>query len=221
MAGEAKYQPSLMRRVCPLPQASTSESHRPKSSRRRFLRLISLRKERFFLGVERSFRVSLSARPASQHEGDFVDEVGNVIGHVERLGCSSRIVNLAKEVTCWVDGPSQAHDDTHVVKRLLDGFGRGARRLSRFPSKDLEEDESPAAHTQSETSPWIDCLGLTSVTEGKHANGANQEFPEASWANRCFRGFQDEVELDHLQRDSDAPIDVPVHNWAPANGDPV
>merc|ERR1712087_1047963 len=129
---------------------------------------------------------------------DFVDEVSNVVGHVEGLGCSSRIVNLAKEVTCWVDGPAQAHDDTHVVKRLLDGFGRGARRLSGFPSKDLEEDESPAAQTQSEASPWIDCLGLTSVTEGKHANGANQEFPEASWANRCFRGFQDEVELDHL-----------------------
>merc|ERR1712151_236806 len=74
-------------------QASTSQRQWPNSCP----------DERFLLGVERSFRVNLSARPACQHKGNF------------------------------------------VVKRLLDGFGRGARRLSRFPSKDLEEDESPAA----------------------------------------------------------------------------
>merc|ERR1711920_305568 len=83
-----------------------------KASRRRLLRLRCSSKEWF----------TLAARPACQHEGDFVDEVGNVVGHIERLGCASRFVDLAKEVTCWVDGPSQAHDDTHVVERLLDGF---------------------------------------------------------------------------------------------------
>merc|ERR1712048_811324 len=94
--GTRSVNASLTRRACPPPQASTSESHWPKSSRRRFLRLISLREERFLLGVERSFRVSLSARPACQHKGDFVNEVGNVVGHVEGLGCASRIVDLAK-----------------------------------------------------------------------------------------------------------------------------
>merc|ERR1711920_1037873 len=73
-----------------------------KASRRRLLRLRCSSKERFTLAA--SFRVTLCARPACQHEGDFVDEVGNVVGHVERLGCASRFVDLAKEVTCWIDG---------------------------------------------------------------------------------------------------------------------
>merc|ERR1712210_426953 len=103
-----------MQAACPPSQASW-----PKSSSK--TALTNQFKERFLLGVERSFRVTLSARPTCQHEGDFVDEVGNVVGHVKGLGRTSRIVDLAKEVTCWVDGPSQAHDDTHVVERLFDG----------------------------------------------------------------------------------------------------
>merc|ERR1719356_1207890 len=69
-----------------------------KASRRRLLRLIHSSKEWFALPAR--FCVTLCTSPARQHEGDFVDEVGNVVGHVECLGCPSRFVDLAKEVTC-------------------------------------------------------------------------------------------------------------------------
>merc|ERR1712187_627412 len=34
-------------------------------------------------GVGATFRVRLSARPACQHKSDLVDEIGNVVGHVD------------------------------------------------------------------------------------------------------------------------------------------
>merc|ERR1712185_431103 len=74
----------------------------------------SLWKEGTFL----SFRVSLGARPACQHKGNLVHEIGDVVSHIECLAAGSRSKS-AEEVTCWVDGPAQGHDDAHVVERLL------------------------------------------------------------------------------------------------------
>merc|ERR1712228_164605 len=71
-------------------------------------------------------RVRLGTRPACQHKGNLVDEIGNVVGHVESLCCPIGIVDLAKEVSCRVDRPSQAHDDAHVVERRLDSLRRTA-----------------------------------------------------------------------------------------------
>merc|ERR1712054_589005 len=66
----------------------------------------SLWKEGTFL----SFRVSLGARPASQHKGNLAHEIGNVVNYIECLAASIRSES-AKEVPCWVDGPTQGHDD--------------------------------------------------------------------------------------------------------------
>merc|ERR1711963_1066140 len=52
--------------------------------------------------------------------------------------------------------------------------------------------------------------GLTEVSEHEHDDGADQEPPEHAatyWLACCL---EDQVELDHLQGDSDAPIHVPV-----------
>jgi len=64
-------------------------------------------------------------------------------------------VHLAEEVASWVDSSSQAHDDAHVVERLLDGIGALPGRPSRLTTEDREEDESPAAHTEEETNAVI------------------------------------------------------------------
>merc|ERR1712187_664854 len=98
-----------------------------------------------------ALRIRLGARPACQHKGDLVHKIGNVVGHVEILGCSGRIVDLTNEVARGVNGPSQAHNDAHVVEGCLDmlvALTRGVRRLSR---EDLEEDEGPTAQAQDET----------------------------------------------------------------------
>merc|ERR1712187_1049845 len=144
--------------------------------------------------------VRLGAGPACQHKGNLVDEVGNVVSHVERLGGTSRAVDLAKEVACRVDGPAQAHNDAHVVEGLLHGLRHtlSLRALGRLTRKDLEEDEGPASHAKHEADPGVDCLALTCVAEGKHGNGANQKLPEAHWADGCLGGLQDQVELNHL-----------------------
>jgi len=49
----------------------------------------NLRKERLSLSVDLIFCVRLGARPACQHEGDFVYEVGNVVRYVEGFSCAS------------------------------------------------------------------------------------------------------------------------------------
>merc|ERR1719335_751461 len=154
-----------------------------------------LREQAFTLVVECGFSVSFSTRPACQDEGDLVHEVGNVVGNIQGLGCTSGTVDLTEEVTCWVDCPTDAHNDAHVVIRLLDGCGHVAGSSCR--------------------------RRLTSVTECKHQDSADQEFPEACWADGRLGSLQDEVELNHLQRDGDAPVDVPVHNRAPADGNPI
>merc|ERR1711862_572062 len=102
-----------------------------------------LREEAFTLVVECGFSVGFSTRPACQ-EGDLVHEVGNVVGHIQSLGCTSGIVDLTEEVTCWVDCPTAAGNDAHVVIRLLDGCGHvaGASCRRGLTRKDLEEDEA-------------------------------------------------------------------------------
>merc|ERR1719453_216468 len=190
---------------------SDKNSKRPASSTS-----CSLWEEGTFL----SFRVSLGARPACQHKGNLVHEIGDVVSHIERLAASS-LSECAKEVTCWVDGPAQGHDDAHVVERLLDGSGCRSRCLSRLTSKDLEENKGPAGQATTKSSPWVHVLGLAGVAKGKHGDSANQEFPEACWADRSLGCLQDEVELNHLQWDGDAPVDVPVDDWALVDIDPV
>merc|ERR1711943_68719 len=62
--------------------------------------------------------VLLGARPASKHEADLVDKVGNVVDHVEG-GLVGHAGQEAQEVAKRVDGPAKAHDEAHVGERLL------------------------------------------------------------------------------------------------------
>merc|ERR1719408_441069 len=102
-----------------------------------------------------SFRVNLGARPASQDEGNLVHEIGDVVSYIKGLAASRR-GQRAEVVTCWVDGPAQAHDQAHVVERLHDGCGGFLRCLGRLTSKDFEENETPSAQAQNETNLWVD-----------------------------------------------------------------
>merc|ERR1711937_878013 len=96
--------------------------------------------------------VLLGARPAGKHEADLVDEVSNVVDHVEG-GLVGNASQEAKEVAQRVDAPAKADDQAHVAEGLLDRSGAVAAGLGGLTSKDLEGDEAPAAHTEDESRP--------------------------------------------------------------------
>merc|ERR1711991_1068899 len=138
----------------------------------------------------------LGARPACEHEADLVDQVGNVVHHVEG-GLVSHTGQEAKEVAKRVDGPAKAHDQAHVGKGLLDGLADTGilGSFGGLTSEDLEQDEAPAAHAKDESRPAEAWGGLANVAEGKHEDGADEEPPEATGGDRGLGCLQDEVEL--------------------------
>merc|ERR1719240_1739321 len=82
-----------------------------------------------------------------------------------------------------------------------------------FASEDFEQNEEPTEDSTNECGPCWEQEGLTEVSESQHDDGANQELPEHCAADWLACSLEDQVEFDHLQRDGDAPIDVPVDDW--------
>merc|ERR1712167_565367 len=92
--------------------------------------------------------------------------------------------------------------------------------LASLTRKDLEQDEAPAAHAENEACHWRHGLSLTCIAEGEHSNGAKQQTPEHALRKIGLHCRQDQVELDHLQRHSDGPINVTVQDRGGADLDP-
>merc|ERR1719152_271568 len=164
--------------------------------------------------------ILLGARPAGKHEADLVDKVSNVVDHVEG-GLVGNTGQEAQEVAKRVDGPAKADDQAHVAEGLLHGGAAVAGLLGGLASEDLEEDEAPAAQAEDESRPAESWGGLANVAEGEHENGADEEPPEATRADVSLGSLQDEVELNHLQRHGDAPVNVSVHDRGLVQLDPV
>merc|ERR1712046_126359 len=164
--------------------------------------------------------VLLGARPAGKHEADLVDEIGNVVDNVEG-GLVGNASQEAEEVAERVDAPAKAHNQAHVAESLLDGIRAVAGCLGGLASEDLEQDEAPAAHAEDESRPAEARGGLANVAEGEHEDGADQEPPESAGGDRGLGCLQDEVELNHLERHGDAPVNVTVHDWGLVELHPV
>merc|ERR1719482_2487409 len=63
-------------------------------------------------GLSLALRVTLGCRPASKHKSDLVDEVCNVVDHIqEDLVDSSE--QVAKQIAKWVDAPANCDDQAH------------------------------------------------------------------------------------------------------------
>ena len=56
--------------------------------------------------------------------------------------------------------------------------------------------------------------GLANVAEHKHEHGADEEAPESAGTDGC--GLEDQVELNHLQRHGDAPVNDTSQTAPPA-----
>merc|ERR1711959_698977 len=171
-------------------------------------------------GVLRACGIRLGAGPTGKNKRDLFDKVRNVIDHVEE-GLVHGAKEVAEQVAKRVDGPAHCDDHAHVVEGRSNSLTAAGNRATSFASKDLKEDESPARQATSEGRPCGEYRDLTTVAACEHHDGAEQELPEHSSAGILAGRFEDQVELDHLQRDGDAPVHVPVDDWGFVNLYPV
>jgi len=173
--------------------------------------------------VHTSEGITTSSVPDGQAERNLVDEVSNVVGEVA-WRVTPLVEKVSEEVSQWVDGPSDGDNQSHGVVGGLDewvhlvSLGCG---LASFTEEDFEEDESPSSHTEPESQPWVHVSGFTEVSECQHSNSSDHQSPEHSTGDVWVDGREDQVELDHLKRDGDGPIDVTVDDRRLLELDPV
>merc|ERR1712159_450878 len=89
-------------------------------------------------------RISFGAGPAGKNESNLVDQVRNVVDHVQE-GLVHGSKEVAEQVAKRVDGPAHCDDHAHVVEGSSDSLTAAGNRATSFTGKDLKEDESPAS----------------------------------------------------------------------------
>ena len=164
--------------------------------------------------------LTASGSPDDENESNLVDEIGKIVDQVEQLGRDGT-AEVAEEVTEGVDGPADGDDGAHGVEGGLDGNGGGVSLdFGCLTGENLGQDESPSGATGNEHGEGHE-TSLANVTAGKHDDGSDQQTPEnAAWDILVARA-EDEVELDHLERDGEGPIDVTVESGGDVVGDLV
>jgi hypothetical protein len=158
--------------------------------------------------------------PDDENEGNLVDEIGKIVDQVEQLG-GDGTAEVAKEVTEGVDGPADGDDGAHGVEGGLDGSGGGVSLdLGSLTSENLGQNVEPTGATGNEHGEGHE-TSLANVAAGKHDDGSDQQTPENAAWDILAAGAEDEVELDHLERDGEGPIDVTVESGGDVVGNPV
>merc|ERR1712216_41234 len=152
--------------------------------------------------------VLLCRCPDGKAECNLVHKVGKVVDQVQSA-VSNTTHEVSKEVAKRVDRPTHRHNEAHGGERGLHVLAHtGLGNLACLTRKDLEQDEAPAAHAENEASCWGDGLRLTCIAEGEHSHSAKQQAPEHALGEVGLHCRQDQVELNHLQRHCDGPINV-------------
>merc|ERR1712014_357619 len=114
-------------------------------------------------GILLTFRFCFGARPARKHESNLVDEICNVVEHVEE-----DLINGSEEVAKRVDGPTRCDDHAHVLKGGRDGLAAASGGASSFTREDFVQNEEPTEHTTNEGRPCWEQEGLAEVAEQEH-----------------------------------------------------
>ena len=91
--------------------------------------------------------------------------------------------------------------------------------LAGLTVEDLLQNVSPAGQTEDESQPSVDGTRFAEVTGEKHEHGSDQKSPEDTSGSRAD-GLEDEVELNHLERDGDGPVNVTVDDRGGEISDP-
>merc|ERR1712227_234016 len=144
--------------------------------------------------------------PDGKAECNLVHEVGKVVDQVQ-CAVSNTAHEVAEEVAKRIDGPAHRDDEAHGGEGSPHVLAHtSSSNLACLTCKDLEQDEAPASHAQSEAHPRINSPGLTCIAEGKHSNCAQQQTPEHALGQVRLHCRENQVELNHLQRNCDRPI---------------
>merc|ERR1711879_755631 len=118
-----------------------------------------------------AFRFCFGARPARKHESNLVDEIRNVVEHIEE-GLVHGSEQVAEKVSKRIDRPASSDDHAHVLEGCRNGLAAACSSATSFTSEDLEENVEPAKHTTNEGWPRWEQEGLTEVSEEEHDHGA-------------------------------------------------
>merc|ERR1719387_2990943 len=130
-------------------------------------------------GLSLALRVTLGCRPAGKHESDLVDEVCNVVDHIqEDLVDSSE--QVAKQIAKWIDAPANCDDQAHGAEGACDSRAAARCGAAGLTIEDLEENEEPAQHATGECRPSQESADLAEVSKSEHHHGTHQELPEHS-----------------------------------------
>merc|ERR1719152_311871 len=157
--------------------------------------------------------VFLGRCPDGKAECNLVHKVGQVVDQVQ-CAVSNTTHEVAEEVAKRIDGPANRHNEAHGGEGSPHVLAHtSSSNLASLTCKDLEQDEEPASHAQSEAHPRINSSCLASIAKSKHGNCAQQQAPEHALGQVRLHCREDQVELNHLQRNCDGPIDVAVQDW--------
>merc|ERR1719171_2893768 len=164
--------------------------------------------------------VLLCRCPDGKAECNLVHKVGKVVDQVQSAVCNTTH-EVSEKVAKRVDGPTHGDNEAHSAERGLHVLADASScNLASLTCKDLEQDKAPTSHAENEASEWRHGLSLTCIAEGKHSNSAKQQTPEHALGKVGLHCRQNQVELDHLQRHCNGPIDVTVEDRGGANLDP-
>merc|ERR1719162_600833 len=156
----------------------------------------------------------LGRGPDGQAESDLVHKVREIVNQVQGavVNCPRQV---AEDVAQWVNGPANCDDEAHGIEgfpHVLVHFGVARDHRAGLTNEDLVEDETPAGHAEGETQDGVHEFRLACVAEREHGHGPEEQAQEHPLTNVGFHRREDQVELYHLQRDSDRPVDVAVED---------
>merc|ERR1719161_1935019 len=140
----------------------------------------------------------LGGIPNGKAECDLVHKISKVV-HQIQSGILDTAHEISKEITERVDRPTHCDDETHGAERSSHIFVCARCCGTGLTCEDLVQDETPSTHTKKEPGLGIDKLSLTTVAEGQHNNGTDQQTPEHHATDAGVHGREDQVELNHLQ----------------------
>merc|ERR1711862_359953 len=107
--------------------------------------------------------VSFGASPAGAHERDLVDDICNVVDHVQ-VDVINRTQAVTKEVACRVNSPADCDNHAHVVERSFNWpIGAFSSQFASFATENLEQNEKPTEHAQGESRIFHGSLSLAYI----------------------------------------------------------
>merc|ERR1712032_1017448 len=161
------------------------------------------------LREEALLAVPLGGSPDGKAKSSLVHEVCKVVNQIERV-VIDRAEQISEQVAKRVDRPADCHDVAHSVERIFHIVGRFVGRCAGSTREDFKQNEAPSTQAHDETDQGGDDPGFTGVTGSQHHKGADQQPPEHHSAEVRLHCREDQEEFDHLQRNSDQPINVTI-----------